>query len=141
MSKTSRTYGEYPTVGQTYALWYSPTQWFADVRILARGTGGRVTVQFVRSVLPTHSNMWRRTYLAKLLRSGYWKMYGWHRVRSHGCGITRVDPAANIVRKSIDPERDTLNALPDLYHGNDARGRAVISRHTLSERERRELAS
>ena len=85
MSHTART--PYPPVGATLALWDSPSDWFADVRVLKRLDRGDVLLRVVRSADLHVPRGWNVT--GKLLRSGRWKLRAYTGHRSGAIGVVR----------------------------------------------------
>ena len=77
----------YPPVGATLALWDSPSEWFADVRVLKRLERGDVLLRVVRSA---DMNLLRGKNVAgKVLRSGRWKLHAHTGHRSGAIGVVR----------------------------------------------------
>ncbi len=124
----SRHFAPYPPVGATIALWDSPTEWFADVRVLKRLDKGDVQLRIVRCVELLSG--WNVT--GKVLRSGRWKIKARAGHRSGNIGVVREQYEGGITARpqsaasDLDADRasDTLPA----YYGNDVYGHAITSR-------------
>ena len=115
----SRHFAPYPPVGATIALWDSPTEWFADVRVLKRLDKGDVQLRIVRCVELLSG--WNVT--GKVLRSGRWKIKARTGHRSGNIGVVREQYEGGITvhTQPLGPDLDVDDA-PDVlpsYYGND----------------------
>ena len=112
----------YPPVGAVLALWDSPSEWFADVRILKRLDRGDVLLRVVRSAERAMTG----TAEAKLLRSGRWILRG----RARGPLIRAMyEGRTQSIAVRADPDdlfEQEEESLPG-YFRNDEYGRAIIS--------------
>lgn len=124
----ARKLAPYPALGATVALWDSPTEWFADVRVLKRLDKGDVLVRIVRSV--ERIGGWN--VAAKILRSGRWKLKASTGHRSGNVGVIREQyegcVAVHAQPLASDLELDDAPDILPVYYGNDEYGRAITSR-------------
>lgn len=120
----------YPPVGAVLALWGSPSEWFADVRVLKRLDRGDVLLRIVRSADIEVPRGWNVT--GKVLRSGRWKLRANTGHRSGSAGVVReqYEGAMTVTTQPLAFDLDVAisrdeTELPS-YFADDECGRAII---------------